>query len=99
MAPTPARNHRTMPPDELGRLYAEGGWESKLQECEQYGRMSVGSAPGRGRSKTKTIRKWWDADGNTVAVIMTFQRDHGERRVICMLRDGDDVYSVPDVDS
>lgn len=91
---TPAKKLITRSYAELQQLYDSDGWAARLQSGA-VARTSVESSAGRGDTIQKTLRKYFDADGNTLAVIWTYKKPTGTVVRIRMLRDGDTAYVGP----
>jgi hypothetical protein len=92
---TPPSKLITLSYADMQREFDANGWAERLKKCEERGRSYIESTPGRGSTIQKTYRKYWDANGATVAVTIEYKRVDGIRFCIRYLRHKDIAYSGP----
>lgn len=76
-------------------MFDEDGWNDRLQNCADSGRVQVDSFPGKGDTSIKTMRKYWDEHGVVIALTFTYSKSTGSVFRIKRLVDGDTVYVCP----
>jgi hypothetical protein len=81
---------------ELNTKFDTDGWASRLAGCQSAQIEDQEWAPVPGRINVqKRGRKYFDDDGNTMAVIMEYRHADGTlHRAVRMLREGDDIHYV-----